>query len=191
MALLIVFALCYGFFAGGFSSTWSGVLRELQSENPRLDTGLVFGLLAGGRGVGNVVSGPISVALMAARVGSKKGGDMTMMGKSNGQVRSPGAGAYGSEYGPMILFTGASALLGAWGWLCQRRDVSAAASSWRRRVAAAAALAIPASVRWSCCCVGRNGFGAVARAWWRRVGQRPQHHQQQQQQQQHQEDRHR
>jgi MFS family permease len=101
VALLAVFALVYGFFAGGFSSTWSGVLTELKRESPALDTGLVFGLLAGGRGVGNVVSGPLSVALFA----------------EDGWLRDGKDWGYSSEYGPIILFTGATALLGGWGWL--------------------------------------------------------------------------
>ncbi|KAF5509990.1 Fujikurins efflux protein [Colletotrichum siamense] len=49
-ALLAVFSITYGFFAGGFSSTWSGVLSELKAQSPALDTGFIFGLLAGGRG---------------------------------------------------------------------------------------------------------------------------------------------
>lgn len=48
---LVAFAVAYGFFAGGFSSTWSGMLKELERLSPGLETGLVFGLLAGGRGV--------------------------------------------------------------------------------------------------------------------------------------------
>ncbi|OHE99908.1 hypothetical protein CORC01_04809 [Colletotrichum orchidophilum] len=64
-ALLAVFSITYGFFAGGFSSTWSAVLSELKAESPAVDTGFIFGLLAGGRGIGNVISGPLSVALLA------------------------------------------------------------------------------------------------------------------------------
>ncbi|KAF2493242.1 MFS monocarboxylate transporter, partial [Lophium mytilinum] len=97
VALLAVFAIAYGFFAGGFSSTWSGVLTALKAESPALDTGLVFGLLAGGRGVGNVISGPLSVVLL----------------REDGWMRE-GRWGYGSGYGPMILFTGATALLGGW-----------------------------------------------------------------------------
>ncbi|OCK80383.1 MFS general substrate transporter [Lepidopterella palustris CBS 459.81] len=101
VALLSIFSITYGFFAGGFSSTWSGVLTELKAESPALDTGLVFGLLAGGWGIGNVISGPLSVALFT-------NDDWLQNGKS---------WRYGSKYGPMILFTGTTALLGGWGWL--------------------------------------------------------------------------
>ena len=97
-----MFSITYGFFAGGFSSTWSGVLTELKAQSPALDTGLIFGLLAGGRGIGNVVSGPLSVALLGGKTGI--GGKM-------------GGSGYGSEYGSLIVFTGVSAVLGGWGWV--------------------------------------------------------------------------
>ncbi|KAF2116347.1 major facilitator superfamily domain-containing protein [Lophiotrema nucula] len=109
-ALLTIFAIVYGFFAGGFSSTWSGVLTDLKKQSPALDTGLIFGLLAGGRGIGNVISGPLSVA-MVTKDGWLGGG------KSWG---------YGGEYGAIILFTGATSLLGGWGWFgryCSARRV--------------------------------------------------------------------
>ncbi|KAF1991855.1 MFS general substrate transporter [Aulographum hederae CBS 113979] len=101
MALLVVFSMLYGFFAGGFSSTWSGVLTEIKASSPSIDTGFVFGLLAGGRGVGNIISGPLSLALLAHS-------DWLHDGKSWG---------YSTEFGPMIIFTGVSVLLGGFGWL--------------------------------------------------------------------------
>ncbi|EED16199.1 hypothetical protein TSTA_013050 [Talaromyces stipitatus ATCC 10500] len=45
--LLALFSITYGFFAGGFSSTWSGVLNEVKRANPGLETGLVLNLFAG------------------------------------------------------------------------------------------------------------------------------------------------
>ena len=96
LPLLILFAVAYGFFAGGYSSTWSGVSRELQRQNPRLETGLMYGLLAGGRGLGFVISGPVSSALLHTRWEHVKW-------------------AYGSQYGPVIVCTGFSAILGGWG----------------------------------------------------------------------------
>jgi hypothetical protein len=50
--------------AGGFSSTWPGILQELKRENETVNTGLILGLLLGGRGIGNAISGPISAALL-------------------------------------------------------------------------------------------------------------------------------
>lgn len=100
LALLVAFAVVYGLFAGGYSSTWSGVLTELKAQSPSLDTGLMFGLLAGARGVGNMISGPLSVALI-----------------NNAGKGTAGAWGYGTEYGPVIIFTGATAVLGGWGWI--------------------------------------------------------------------------
>jgi MFS family permease len=96
-----LFGVLYGFFAGGFSSTWAGVLKEVGGEREGADTGFVFGLLAGGRGVGSVVSGPLSVVLLnGGKAAAKRGA----------------AGGFGTEYGLMIVFTGVTAVLGGWGW---------------------------------------------------------------------------
>lgn len=59
-----------------------------------VDPGMVFACLAAGRGIGNVVSGPLSEALMG------KGADW------HAEL------AYGSGFGPLIVFTGVSAALG-------------------------------------------------------------------------------
>lgn len=99
VALLTIFTIIYGFFAGGFSSTWPGILQALKRENENVDTGLVLGLLLGGRGIGNVISGPISAALLE---------DAWSMS---------GRWGYSTKYGPVILFTGVTALLGGWGWI--------------------------------------------------------------------------
>ena len=102
LAILIAFALAYGFFAGGFSSTWSAVLHDMKKRDETANTGLVFGMLMGGRGLGFVLSGPISGALLAA--------DAAAGGPSKTSVVV-------GEYAPIILCTGATAILGAWGSL--------------------------------------------------------------------------
>ncbi|OAA59399.1 MFS monocarboxylate transporter [Cordyceps fumosorosea ARSEF 2679] len=61
LANVIAFALVYGFFAGGFSSTWTSMTREIQRDDRTADPSLLFGLLMGGRGVGFVAGGPLSV----------------------------------------------------------------------------------------------------------------------------------
>lgn len=94
LPLLYVFCVVYGFFAGSFTSTWPGVMRDVTARmRGAVDPGMVFACLAAGRGIGNVVSGPLSEALVG--VGQWKAG-----------------AAYGSGYGPLIVFTGVSALLG-------------------------------------------------------------------------------
>ncbi|PYI08183.1 putative MFS monocarboxylate transporter [Aspergillus sclerotiicarbonarius CBS 121057] len=101
IALLVLFSITYGFFAGGFSSTWSGVLTQVKREVPSLETGLVFGLLAGGRGIGSVISGPLSSALM-----------------QQGSLTGEGGGiGYATDYGALILFTGVTAIFGGWSWM--------------------------------------------------------------------------
>ncbi|KIW09287.1 uncharacterized protein PV09_00204 [Verruconis gallopava] len=95
LPLLYLFCIVYGLFAGSFSSTWTGVINATQSRVENADSGLIFSFLAFGRGVGNVVSGPLSEALVAGRPWLNQAGM-----------------AYGTGYGPLITFTGISALLG-------------------------------------------------------------------------------
>lgn len=103
LGLLVVFVLTYGFFAGGFSSTYPGVFREVkqaQRENAlEVDSGLVMGLLLGGRGVGFVVGGPVSAGFLGSA------------------WSSTGRLGYDTGYGPVIVATGVTALLGGWGWM--------------------------------------------------------------------------
>ncbi|KAH8688241.1 major facilitator superfamily domain-containing protein [Ilyonectria robusta] len=97
ISTMVLFVIFYGFFAGGFSSTWSAALQDIKGDNESIDTSLVFGMLLGGRGLGFIIAGPLSGALVAA--GSSISGD---------------ALGYATKYGPMILCTGVTAILGAW-----------------------------------------------------------------------------
>jgi MFS family permease len=101
MALLVIFAAAYGFFAGGFSSTYSGILKEMKRADEGVEAGLVMGLLLGGRGVGFMAAGPVSAALL-------KGGERMIEHAKWG---------YDTQYGPVIICTGATALFGSWGWM--------------------------------------------------------------------------
>jgi len=103
LPLLYVFCVCYGLFAGSFSSTWTGIIRYVQGKADNADAGLIFAFLAFGRGVGNVVSGPLSEALVKGR---------PWVGEA--------AMAYGTGYGPLITFTGVSALLGGCSFIVRR-----------------------------------------------------------------------
>lgn len=101
--LLVVFSITFGFFAGGYSGTWGGVINELEQEaaskNEAIDSGMVYGLLNGARGVGYVTGGLASVPLL--KLGTA---GMSRFG-------------YGTEYGPLIIFTGLSTVFGGWGLL--------------------------------------------------------------------------
>ncbi|ORY56614.1 major facilitator superfamily domain-containing protein, partial [Pseudomassariella vexata] len=102
MALLVLFSITFGFFAGGYSATWGGVINELEREasqrNEAIDTGMVYGLLNGARGVGYVSGGLAGVPLL----------------KSGSRAAIGGFG-YATTYGPLIIFTGLSSVFGGWG----------------------------------------------------------------------------
>jgi MFS family permease len=95
LPLLCIFALLYGVFGGGFTSTYTGMIKEVQRKTPNAETGTIFGLLAAGRGVGAVLSGPLSEALLR-----------------DGSWKSAAGLGYGTGYGPLIVFTGVTALCG-------------------------------------------------------------------------------
>ncbi|CZT10064.1 related to monocarboxylate transporter 2 [Rhynchosporium agropyri] len=107
MALLVLFSISFGFFAGGYSGTWGGVINELESEaaqcNEAIDTGMLYGILNGAKGIGYVSGGLAGVALLKIGSGSSTGGF-----------------AYGTSYGPLIMFTGLSSVFGGrellWKW---------------------------------------------------------------------------
>lgn len=99
LPILAVFSVLYGFSAGGSAVTWTGIIRTTQKSYVGADAGLIFGLLAAGRGIGAVASGPLSEALLA----------------SDGWVGSGGF-AYGTGYGSLIVFTGTTALAGTIAW---------------------------------------------------------------------------
>ncbi|KAJ9603210.1 hypothetical protein H2200_012505 [Cladophialophora chaetospira] len=110
LALLGLFSVVYGFFAGGNSSTWAGIVKELSREaesfNEPVDTALIYGLLNGGRGIGWVVGGFIGVELL------KEG------------ALDDSRWAYGTKYGCLILATGTGALFGGTSALLKVRHLA-------------------------------------------------------------------
>ncbi len=103
LPLLCMFSLVYGLFAGGFSSTFTGIIQEIRKIDDHAEAGLIFGMLAAGRGVGSVVSGPLSEALLNER---------PWLGEA--------AAGYGSGYGALIVFTGLTAMLSGVSWVGRR-----------------------------------------------------------------------
>lgn len=99
--LLISFAIGYGFFASGYSSTWGGWIKDLEAEaaqhNEAISTGMVYGFMNGARGIGYVVGGLSGVELLNA-----------------GAVVSNTRWALGTQYGALILFTGICSAFGGW-----------------------------------------------------------------------------
>lgn len=90
---LLAFALIYGWFAGGFVILWPK-FGSILSEDP----GPVYSMMAFGKGIGNILTGPLSSPLM------------------EGDVR-PGYGL--NRYEPLILYLGSMMLvssLSIFGW---------------------------------------------------------------------------
>lgn len=95
--MLYAFALIWGLFGGGFPATWSGYAHAMKRGDAAsgvLDNGMVVALMAAGKGVGAMTSGPLSESLLSAGV--------------DFHARF----AYGTSYGILIVFSGLSALLG-------------------------------------------------------------------------------
>ena len=62
--VLVIFSLVYGFSAGAYSTTYTGVVKAIQARDNGADPGMMLGYLAAGRGLGSVLSGPLSGALL-------------------------------------------------------------------------------------------------------------------------------
>ncbi|KAI1133427.1 major facilitator superfamily domain-containing protein [Nemania abortiva] len=109
LGLLYFFCIAYGLFAGSFTSAWPGIMRDMtqkaqNSNKGPVDPNMVFGFLCAGRGVGNVIAGPLSESLIR---GSPWKGEAAAYG-------------YGSGYGSLIVFTGVTALLGGASFVWRR-----------------------------------------------------------------------
>ncbi|KAJ6163458.1 hypothetical protein N7497_003437 [Penicillium chrysogenum] len=103
LAPLFVFSIVYGLFAGSYTSTWPGIMREVVRKKPSAESSMVFASLAAGRGVGNLVSGPLSEALI------------------DGMPWKGDAGyGYGSGYGSLIAFTGVTGVVGGGSYIARR-----------------------------------------------------------------------
>ncbi|KAJ7160130.1 major facilitator superfamily domain-containing protein, partial [Mycena filopes] len=61
---LLAFGIAYGSVAGGWSSLWTGFVRPVANDDPAVSTAL-YGYLLLSRGIGNIVSTPISAKLFA------------------------------------------------------------------------------------------------------------------------------
>ena len=72
--------------------------REAASYGETVDTGVIYGLINGGRGVGYVVGGVVGIELL----------------KSGAVDHSTSSWGYGTQYGAMIIYTGVSAAIGGW-----------------------------------------------------------------------------
>ena len=91
--VLTVFAMIYGFFGAGYTAMWARMGTAVTNEPTAAFA--AFGLLNFGKGVGNVLAGPIGGAFLALR-------------------NAVDAGTYGAaRYETVILFTGSCMLVSA------------------------------------------------------------------------------
>lgn len=77
----------------------------METQSPDADAGIIFSLVAAGRGIGAVVSG-----LLSAR----------MMGTGQWEA---GIGGYGTDFAVLIIFTGITALFGSVSWVGKKAKV--------------------------------------------------------------------
>ncbi|CAK4001245.1 Monocarboxylate transporter 4 [Lecanosticta acicola] len=94
--MLYCFAILWGIFGGGNNATWPGSACAMNRHDPAngVDTGTFIGLMAAGRGIGGIISGPLSEKLL--HLG----------------WHVPGKFAYGTSYGILVIFCGVSATFG-------------------------------------------------------------------------------
>ncbi|KAJ6188997.1 hypothetical protein N7519_003905 [Penicillium mononematosum] len=105
LAPLFVFSIVYGL-TGSYTSTWPGIMRKVVRKKPSTESSMVFAPLAAGRGVGNLVSGPLSE------------------GPIDGMPSEGDAGyGYGSGYGSLIAFTGVTGVVGGGSYIARREVV--------------------------------------------------------------------
>ncbi|MCJ1447441.1 MAG: hypothetical protein MMC23_007952 [Stictis urceolatum] len=97
--ILYVFSLSYGVLAGGWSAHWTRCSTEVQRDAQKTELGVLIGLFGAGRGIGAVISGPVSERLLQYSF-----------------EQSGLSGAYGTKYGILVVFTGVTALLGSLEW---------------------------------------------------------------------------
>ncbi len=101
LGLLLIYSITFGFFSSGYSATWGGMLKQMEHDsagrNEFVDAGMLYGLLNGVRGIGYISGGLAGVGLLKA-----------------GIISNCQHFGYGSTYGPLILFTGLTSLLGGW-----------------------------------------------------------------------------
>ena len=95
-AVLYLFAITFGIFAGGYTASWAGCASEVKKQNPGAEMAVIMGTMAAGRGVGCVAMGPISELLLQL-------------------PRWKVSGVYGTKFGTLILLTGLTSLLGRFG----------------------------------------------------------------------------
>ncbi|EUC43579.1 hypothetical protein COCMIDRAFT_100522 [Bipolaris oryzae ATCC 44560] len=98
LPVLYVFCVFYGLFAGSWTSVYPGIMRDVAKKgesagHSSADPVVVMGYLLLARGIGNIVSGPLSEALVEGE-----------------PWRGQASAGYGSGYGALLVYSGVTAL---------------------------------------------------------------------------------
>jgi MFS family permease len=104
--VMYIFAVLYGMFAGAFASTWAGCTNPVRRDYPAVETGMIIALFSAGKGLGAMISGPLSGALVKSDV-----------------WKNHAPYAYGSGYGYLIVFSGITASFASVGWVGKKCGV--------------------------------------------------------------------
>jgi predicted MFS family arabinose efflux permease len=99
LSVVYIFCTFFGLFSGCWPAVWPAVMRETARRGEgrgfgHVDTLMIYSLLCVGRGIGNVISGPLSEALVN---GMPWKGEMI--------------GGYGSGFGALIIFSSLTSFL--------------------------------------------------------------------------------
>lgn len=109
LAPLYIFAVMYGAFAGGYTAAWPGMVAAIRERcrdhngTSRVNTGMALAFLAAGKGIGSVVSGPLSEKLLEA----------------DHWNRTPSS-AFGIGYGNLVIWSGLTMFFGGVGWFAKQ-----------------------------------------------------------------------
>ncbi|KAI5120398.1 hypothetical protein M0805_000177 [Coniferiporia weirii] len=102
LAGVLAFGISYGTLAGGWSSLFTGFIRPVAKDNPTLSTTL-FGVFMLSRGIGNILSTPISTAL--SKVSATSTGNNTVSSEYSSHPHL-GFDVADGRYAKMILYVG-------------------------------------------------------------------------------------
>ncbi|PSR71729.1 hypothetical protein PHLCEN_2v12377 [Hermanssonia centrifuga] len=116
LAGVLAYGIAYGCLAGGWSSLWTGFVRPIAKDDPSLSTS-IFGIFMLSRGVGNILSTPVSTALQRVQFSQST---VSLTGQAlNGYKVA------GGQYERMIIYVGTcfagAAVIVATGWIAEGR----------------------------------------------------------------------
>jgi MFS family permease len=108
LPVVYVYCVAYGLFAGCWPAVWPAIMRETSERGEShgfgfVDPMMTYGLLCVGRGLGSIIAGPLSEALLRGH---------PLLGQA--------FASYGSGYGVLIIFTGLAAVLSGSSFFVER-----------------------------------------------------------------------